>query len=59
MPRVDSTGVVITLEFLPQVNLAHDQRVPTAQPAQAGTMAEHRQNLLDGVMGMRTKLLDF
>ena len=55
----ERTTASVTLEWPPQVNLAHDQRVPTAQPAQADTMAEHRQNLLDGVMGMRTKLLDF
>ena len=60
VPRENNTGVIVTLEFPPQVNLAHDERprVPTAQPAWADTTAEHRQNLLDGVADMRTKLLD-
>ena len=47
-----------TLEWPPQVNLAYDQRVPTAQPTWADTTAEHRQNLLNGVADTRTKLLD-
>ena len=49
-----------TLEWPPWVNQAHDKcpGAPTAQAAQADRMAEHRQNLLDGVADMRTKLLN-
>ena len=57
---VTDTGVTVTPEWPQQVNLAHDEhpRTPTLPPAQVDNRAEHRQNLLDGVANMRTKLLD-
>ena len=55
--RVDDTGVVITLKWLPQVNLAYDQRVPAAWPVLVNNTGRHRQELLNEVADMRTKLL--
>ena len=50
--------VRVALEWPPRVNLARDQRVPMAWPDMVDTMAEHWQNLLTGVVDMRTKLLN-
>ena len=49
-----------TPEWPPRANLACDEhpRSPTPPPAQVNNRAEHRQNLLDGVVDTRTKLLD-
>ena len=58
VPTEDNTGVRVTPEWPPWVNLARDQRVLTAWPDVVNTIAEHRQNLLNGVADMRTKLLD-
>ena len=55
---MDHIGVRVMTEWLPQVNLAHDQRVPVVQTAQAGDTGRHCQELLDGVADTRTKLLD-
>ena len=61
VPTEDHTRVRVTLEWPPWVNLACEKcpRVPTAQPVWTNTMEEHRQNLLDGVVDTRTKLLNF
>ena len=53
-------GAIITLEWPTRVNLACDEHpgAPMPPPAQVDNRAEHRQNLLDGVVDTRTKLLD-
>ena len=58
--EITDTRVTVTPGLPPRVNLARDEcpRVPTLPPAQVDNRAEHRQNLLDGVADMRTKLLD-
>ena len=43
VPTEDNTGVRVAPEWPPQVNLACDQRVPTAQPDVVNKMAEHQQ----------------
>ena len=58
--EITDTGVTVTLELPPRVNLARDERprviaVPTAQ---VDNRTDHRQNLLDRVADTRTKLLD-
>ena len=61
VPReITNTKVTVAPEWPPRVNLARDEhpRAPTPPPAQVDNRAEHRQNLLDGVADMRTKLLD-
>ena len=61
IPReITDTRVTVTLELPPRVNLARDEhpRVITVPTAQVDNRADHRQNLLDGVADMRTKLLD-
>ena len=61
VPReVTDTRVVVHLEWPPRVNQARDEcpGAPTAQVAWADNTAEHRQNLLDRVMDMKTKLLE-
>ena len=55
---MDNTAVRVTPEWLPQVNLARDIRVPVAPAVLAGNTGRHCQELLDGGADTRTKLLN-
>ena len=58
--EITDTGVTVTPELPPRVNLAQEEhpRALAPPPAQVDNRAEHQQNLLDGVVDTRTKLLN-
>ena len=60
VPREDNTRVGVTLELPPQANETHEHvpGVPTAPTLWVDLVERHKQELLNGVADMRTKLLD-